>query len=335
MLSVLESEIASRGYSTAVAACAGSKASGAVIETGQPSGGLDRFWERDAEHHARVLALLGQSDESRRAFDLVHDKSGSFWRRAAECRVPILSTLHLPRNFYPTDAFRDLPPNLYFNCVSQHQHSSFADVSNIISVVRNGIEIANFPFVERKSDYLLWMGRICEEKGPHLAIEIAQRTGFPLVLAGQVYPFSYHEQFYLEKIRPHLRPKYPPVCFVETPTLDTKLLLLSQARAVLVPSLVEETSSLVSIEAMACGTPVIAFRRGAIPEVVRDQQTGLLVDSMDEMEDAVWKIEHITPRECRAHVEMHYSAARMADEYEQLYHRVLRMEAERQIGCAA
>src|SRR5581483_1039470 len=146
-----------------------------------------------------------------------------------------------------------------------------------------------FRFMPNKDRYLLWMGRICEEKAPHLAIEVAQRTGLPLVMAGQVYPFSYHQDYYNEKVRPHLGNRKPPISFFETPTLDKKQRLLAYARALLVPSLVDETSSLVAMEAMACGTPVIGFGRGAIPEVVIDRVTGFVVDSVDEIVDAVWK----------------------------------------------
>jgi glycosyltransferase involved in cell wall biosynthesis len=121
----------------------------------------------------------------------------------------------------------------------------------------------------------------------------------------------------------------PPICFLETPTLETKLRLLRNARALLVPSLVDETSSLVSMEAMACGTPVIGFNRGAIPEVVVNDLTGFLVSDVESMAEAVWRVGDINPHACRVHVEMSYSASRMADEYEQLYERLLAMHSQR------
>jgi glycosyltransferase involved in cell wall biosynthesis len=235
----------------------------------------------------------------------------------------VLATLHLPRNFYPKDAFENVPHNLFFNCVSEAQRQSFADVSNLMGVVRNGVSVSRFPFVTEKEGYLLWMGRVCEEKGPHVAIEVARRTGIPLVLAGQVYPFSYHEQYYRREIRPYLGLGDPRVCFIETPDFRIKRKLLSEARAVLIPSLVDETSSLVAMEAMACGTPVVGFRRGAIPEVVVDAETGFVVNDPGEMAEAVWWAAEINPHACRAHVEANYSAARMASEYEALYARVL------------
>lgn len=325
MLSVLEREMAERGHLTTVAACKGSRAAGVVFATGRETTEADRFEARDAEHQARVLELLQRTSGTRPAFDIVHDKSGSFWRRAQECNVPVLATLHLPRHFYPADAFANLPENLFFNCVSASQMRSFDGIGGIAGMIPNGIALERFPFTREKDEYLLWLGRVCEEKGPHLAIEIAKRTKLPLVLAGQVYPFSYHQRFYNEKIRPCLGAGAPRVCFVETPTFDGKVQLLKNARALLVPSMVDETSSLVAMEAMACGTPVIGLRRGAIPEVVIDGVTGFVCRDVDEMAEAVGKSSELNPEVCRKHVELNHSAARMAAGYERLYEDLLRV----------
>ena len=124
------------------------------------------------------------------------------------------------------------------------------------------------------------------------------------------------------------------MCFIETPDFRMKRKLLSEARAVLIPSLVDETSSLVAMEAMACGTPVIGFRRGAIPEVVFDSETGFVVDDPEEMAEMVWRIGEINPYACRAHVEINHSAERMADEYEALYELVMKMGTGRLSSAA-
>ena len=124
------------------------------------------------------------------------------------------------------------------------------------------------------------------------------------------------------EIRPHLQSGM--VSYICRPSLTRKVELLQHATAVLLPSLVDETSSLVAMEAMACGTPVVAFRRGAIPEVVRDGVTGFVVDTVDEMERAVSRAGDIGPIACRAHVEANFTAARMAGDYEQMYYTVVR-----------
>ena len=111
--------------------------------------------------------------------------------------------------------------------------------------------------------------------------------------------------------------------FVDTPLASQKLDLLRHARALLLTSTVEETSSLVAMEAMACGTPVVAFRRGAFPEIVADGETGFVVDTLDEMIAALDEVDGISPDACRARVEAQFSATRMAQEYAELYRRVL------------
>jgi glycosyltransferase involved in cell wall biosynthesis len=323
MLATLEREMAGRGYRTAVAACAGSAVAGEVIETGEASGELDRFEAREVEHNLRTIEEISSRSTAGEAFNLVHDKSGSFWHTASAITTPVLATLHLPRSFYRPELFTDIPPNVYFNCVSDIQAQDFAGLPRMMGVVRNGISLERFPFTPEKCDYLLWMGRICREKGTHTAIEVAARAGMRLVLAGQIYPFSYHRKYYKEQVRPHLRSAGRKLRFVDTPLFEQKIDLLRNARAVLVPSQADETSSLISMEAMACGTPVIAFRRGAIPEVVVDGETGFLVDTPEQMADAVAEVGSIDPSACRERVENLYSAERMAGDYEKLYQRVI------------
>ncbi len=335
MLLTVEREMAAAGHRTTVAAAHGSEIHGRLLPTGPAANGPDQYDQREREHSAAILNYLRQHPDE---FDLIHDKSGSFFRHAADCPVPVLATLHLPRTFYPKKFFCDLVPQVrvpvldanlgtpYFNCVSQSQARSFADLPNFLGVIPNGIAVEDFPFTSSKHNYLLWLGRICEEKGPHLAIQAAQAAQMPLVLAGQVYPFRYHQDFYARKVRPHLDGK---VRFVDTPTLEQKLELLSHARAVLLTSTAEETSSLVAMEAMASGTPVVAFRRGAFPEVVADGQTGFIVESLEEMTQALGKVDRVSPEACRARVERHFSASRMAQDYLELYRRVL-MSAKEQ-----
>ena len=315
MLWTLEREMNARGHQTTVAACEGSIVAGRLFDTGYAPDTSDRFEQREAEHTMRIIEHLRW-----RKFDLIHDESGHFWRHASRVRVPVIATLHLPRTFYPAEIGRSLAHNLVFNCVSQAQAKSFSDVLPGVDIVQNGIAYREFPYAPKKRDYLLWMGRICPEKGTHVAIEVARRANMALVIAGQVYPFRWHEEYYEREVRPHLDGR---VWFAETPTLERKLEMLSKARAVLLTSSVDETSSLVAMEAMACGTPVVAFRRGAFPEVVVDGETGFVVDSEDEMVEAIGRVGEINPLECRVRVEREFSAERMADEYEALYERVI------------
>jgi len=320
MLLTVECEMAAAGHRTVVAAADGSRVCAELLNTGPPAKAPDQYESRERKHNARILEHLRRHP---REFDLIHDKSGSFFRVADECPVPVLATLHLPRGFYHEDLFREIASNLYFNCVSESQAGTFADVKPMLGVVQNGIAVEQFPFTREKDGYALWLGRICEEKAPHLAIAAAQQAGVPLVIAGQVYPFTYHQNYFDRELRPHLN-GVARVRFIDTPLSFQKRELLRHARAVLLTSTVDETSSLVAMEAMACGTPVVAFRRGAFPEIVADGETGFIVDSIEQMAPAVGAVERISPQACRARVERQFSAWRMAQGYRERYQGVLK-----------
>lgn len=324
MLWTVEGEMSTRGHNTTVAACSGSRIAGELMATGEPSGESDRFEQRNAEHCAKVVEYVLQREAAGEAFDVIHDKSGSFWRCASAVKTPLLATLHLPRQMYPTELFESVAPNVSFNCVSESQANSFRDLPRLVGVVRNGIAVERFPFQRKKSDYVLWIGRICAEKGPQIAIDVAKRAGVRLVMAGAVYPFSYHQQFFAREIAPRLA----GITYIEWPSFEQKLELLQNARAVLLTSTVDETSSLVAMEAMACGTAVVAFRRGAFPEVIADGLTGFVVDDEAAMVKAIGRVGAIRPEACRERVEQEFSAARMAGDYERLY-QSLTAEAQR------
>jgi glycosyltransferase involved in cell wall biosynthesis len=317
VLLTVASEMAAAGHRTTIAAANGSRVAGELLATGEPASAPDQYERREREHNERIVDYLRRHPGE---FDLIHDQSGSFFRVAGGSPVPVLATLHLPRSFYRQELFEAKAPNLFFNCVSEAQAFLFRELPKLLGIVENGIALDRFPLARDKGDYVLWLGRICEEKGPHLAIAAAQSAKVSLVIAGQIYPFSYHQQYFENEIRPRLSGK---VRFVDTPLAAQKLKLLRNARALLLTSTAEETSSLVAMEAMACGTPVVAFRRGAFPEVVGEGETGFVVETIEEMAAALEGVRGISPEACRARVEQCFSASRMAKEYEELYRRVL------------
>ena len=319
MLWLLEREMARRGHRTTVACCAGSRVSGALALTSAGAIESDGFERCNAAHIAAICELIRTREKTGGPFDLVHDESGSFWMHAGEVSTPVLATLHLPRSFYPAHAWRNVAPNVSLNCVSCAQAATFEGIANITQVIPNGIDLEQYRLRKNKADYVLWLGRICEEKGAHLALDVAQQANAKLILAGKLYPFSYHRLYCEREIAPRMQRANGRAIFVESPSLRKKVCLLQKARALLVPSLADETSSLVAIEAMACGTPVIALRRGALPEVVADGVTGFVVDSPEEMRDAISRVKEIDPRDCRERVEEYFNGLRMCDEYEQLY----------------
>lgn len=323
VLGTVEREAVRNGWQTTTAACNGSVASGQLYSTLPPQRGrLETARHVEAQHCKRVAQLISVRSAIGTPFDLVHDHSGSFFCHASSVDVPVLATLHLPRSFYPRNFFNRVPGNLFFNCVSKAQARTFADVPNMIGIVPNGVALDRFPLQTAKKDYLLWMGRICEEKGTHTALDVAKSSGLPLVIVGQVYPFAYHQNYFEREIRPRLDRMGDQVRYIEAPAFAEKLALLQNARALLVTSSAEETSCLVAMEAAACGTPVIALRRGAFSEVVAHGVTGYLVDDFGQIVAALPAVRHIKPRTCREYAQHNFSAGRMFAGYEVLYERL-------------
>jgi glycosyltransferase involved in cell wall biosynthesis len=164
------------------------------------------------------------------------------------------------------------------------------------------------------------LGRICPEKGQHLALHAAHRADIPLLLAGEVFPYADHQAYFEDCVRPLLdrhRRYLGPVGF------NRKRRLLSAARCLLVPSLCPETSSLVAMEAMACGTPVIAFPSGALPETVEHGRTGYIVDNADDMAAALQEVVAIDRQHCRRTAAARFSLHRMTNAYLALYERLV------------
>ncbi len=329
VLWTLERELACRGVRTAVAASAGSRVVGELFSTGDPCTEQDDYERRNQEHQEKILDFVLQRARAGRAFDLVHDMSGSFWPCAGEVDVPVLATLHLPRSFYPSQSFQGVAANVSFNCVSQAQARSFSDLDGMIDVVPNGIALDRFApelHINGNGNFsrrsLLWLGRICEEKAPHLALEIARRACLPITLAGQVYPFAYHQKYFEREIVPRLQ-QMPDASFISSPSFEQKRTLLREALALLITSQADETSSLVAMEAAASGTPVIAFRRGALAEVVEDGVTGFLADDLNAAIAACRSVSGIDRTACVQHAYENFSSTTMAGGYLQLYKDVI------------
>jgi hypothetical protein len=160
------------------------------------------------------------------------------------------------------------------------------------------------------------LGRICPEKGFHLSIDAGRASGVPLVLAGEVFPYEEHRRYFITEILPR-SPK-----FIGRVGPGRKRRLIAGASAVLIPSLAPETSSLVAMEAAACGTPVIAFPSGALPELVQNGQTGFIVSNTSEMSDALRRVGDIDPHRCRAHAESEFDVRRTAAAYISVYSRI-------------
>jgi CelD/BcsL family acetyltransferase involved in cellulose biosynthesis len=323
VLSSIDARLVRDGHDSIVLAMARSRAAGHVV-TIPPHTGWTGWIDGAARAHARAAygrELARICDERR--VDVVHFHGLDFAEYLPEIDVPLVATLHLPRAFYASSALAIA--RVLRICVSRAQQRTFgaeegAEEIEIAGVVENGVPIERYQPAD-KAGFVLALGRICPEKGFELALRAAREAGLPLVLAGAVFPYEDHHRYAAAQIAPLLdadRRWVGPVGGAR------KRQLLARARCLVVPSLVDETSSLVAMEALASGTPVVALRRGALPEIVEHGRTGWLVDDAHELPGALARAEQLSSSECRAVAQARFSAARMTSGYLERYRQLAR-----------
>ena len=308
----LDRALTAAGHRSLVLACDGSEVSGTLIATPRPPATLDDQAKSLAQlRHARMLARVLQLE----SVDLVHMHGIDFHRYLPPPGVPVLVTLHLPLAWYPGEALGPGRPGTWLHCVSAAQHETRPTSARFLPPIENGVAITR-DIARAKDDYAVYLGRICPEKGVHLAIDAAKRAKLPLMIAGNVFPYESHLRYFAEEIEPRLDSDRR---FIGSVGPDTKRELLSRARCLLVPSLVEETSSLVAREALAAGTPVIAFPRRALIDLIEQNRTGFIVDSVDAMADAIRASLDLDPQACRETARRRFPLSRMIASYFALY----------------
>lgn len=262
---------------------------------------------------ARELTHVSRSIREVADCDIVHNHCVTAGPPlAAFCPRPFLTTLH----YLPTavHAFPEVP----YVSISQRQRDLIPD-ANVVATIYNGVDPRDFPLSFDREDYLLFLGRFHPVKGPDLAIEVAERLDLPLIIAAPGPPDD-QEAWFNATIKPRLGGKIEWIGPVEG---EQRARLYGRARATLIPIRWEEPFGLVIAESMACGTPPIAMRRGAAPEIIADGKTGFLCESLDDMAEAVERCASIDPRECRRRVEECFSVDRMVDGYLDLFEEVL------------
>jgi len=265
---------------------------------------------------SHIVSVYEHGDE----FDILHDHTGPVGVSVgALSDCPTIHTLHGPFTKQTLMLYSRVARQHWFVAISESQRSMAPENLRWAGVVYNGIPMDRYPFREDKDDFLFFLGRADEEKAPHLAIEAARRAGRRLVMCVTIK--NERERRYWEaNVEPILGDDVE--LHGECPN-DQKADLLARARALLFPIQWEEPFGLVMIEAMACGTPVIAWRNGSVPEVVADGETGFIVSSVDEMAAAVDRVGELDPHTLRARVEQRFSAKAMVAGYERAYERAL------------
>jgi glycosyltransferase involved in cell wall biosynthesis len=234
--------------------------------------------------------------------------------------VPTLHTMHgrldLPSLVPVFRRFHDVP----LVSISDAQRRPLVRLPLAwMGTVHHGLPLDRFPYSPRGGRYLAFLGRISREKRPDFAIEVAKRVGLPLKIAAKVDPTD--RAYFEAEIQPRL--DHPLVEFVGEIGDDAKAAFLGEALALLFPIDWPEPFGLVMIEALACGTPVIARPAGSVPEVVMTGRTGFVADTLDELVEAVKRVDTLDRAACRRHVEEHFTVERMADRYEAIYRRLV------------
>src|SRR5581483_9529299 len=221
-------------------------------------------------------------------------------------------SLHLPLNWYEPRALTNVRENVSLVCVSHSQRRTAPTGVRISRVIPNGVDLERFHLARRKGGYVLYMGRICPEKGLHLAIDAAERVSATLLIAGTVFDYPEHREYFEAMIRPRVGPN---ALFIGAVGGRRKAHLLAGAKCLLIPSQARETSSLIAMEAIASGTPVIAWRSGALTEIIDDGRTGFLVSSVEGMARCIEHVSHLTSADCRQEAEQNFSAEQTLGHY--------------------
>lgn len=265
----------------------------------------------------RELERLAKTE----GLDVVHDHTLAGPLNApglAALGLPTVVTVHGPVDDDLHRYYRALGRDVHLVAISDRQRALAPDL-NWTATVHNALRVQDWPFRSHKEDYALFLGRFHPDKAPHLALEAAHAAGVPLVLAGKCAE-PIEQEYFEREVRPRLTDR-DHVFGVADATEKRKL--LANARCLLFPIQWEEPFGMVMIEAMACGTPVVALRSGAVPEVVVDGVTGLVRDHPDELVEALHEVRGLDPAACRAHVAEHFDVDGLGAGYEAAYHKAL------------
>jgi len=267
-------------------------------------------------------SLWAYMDIEREGYDVVHDNT---WKEGLACArfisTPVVHTIHGNFNWENRKFYGMFvgDGHVGFVTVSRFLMESFPGL-NYLGVVYNAVDVSRYPFREEKEDYYVYVGRFNEEKAPHIACKVASELGVKLYLAGKVRE-EREKEYFNAHVKPYLNDN---IKYLGEVSEEEKLRLLSHAKAYLFPIQWDEPFGITMIEALACGTPVVTFRRGSAPEVVEHCRTGFVVDTVEEFAAVLSEVEAINPRKCRERVEETFSVERMVDGYEKAYREMAR-----------
>jgi len=336
VVSNLTETLVLRGHDVSLFAAPGTKTSARLIETVphpfslwpeeelrrpnqfDPGSGLlvgpPNFRALEQQHIAICMEAAHDGD-----FDIVHSHlhiHALIFSRLIPC--PMVTTLHGSAWVKVDHAILNRYKEQPFVSISNAERSFKPDL-NYIATVYNGINIDQYEYCETKEDYLFFSGRFAPEKGIAEAVQIALKSGMPLKMAGMIEEI--HRDYFETTVRPYI--DHRNVEYLGLLSQKDLVPLYQRARGVLCPIHWAEPFGLVGVEALACGTPLLAARKGALPEIIREGETGFLFDNVDEAVQRIQRLDEIDPIACREDVEQRFSSAVMTDAYLMSYKSVL------------
>jgi glycosyltransferase involved in cell wall biosynthesis len=316
----LTDELVKRGHEVTLFASGDSKTSAKLVSCTKRA--LRAADEPARRWAAYDIATLLKLKEMSWQFDVIHNHMG--WQALpllAELGVPVVTTNHNPIKPYCTPIYLHYASMPYVAISQAYKRLNHPDKLNYVATVYNGIDLDRFRRGNGKTkrDYLLFIGRLCEDKGTEPAIEIAEKLHLPIILAGKVDTAD--QDYFEKKVRPHLSAS--AVRFVGEVNHREKVALYHHAIATVYPVAFEEPFGLVMAESLASGTPVLAFDRGSVREVLSDGDTAIIGKSVEELIDRFPQVRNIRADQCRKRVEQLFSKERMVDAYEEVYRQVI------------
>ncbi len=315
VVSLLTEELVHMGLDVTLFATGDSQTSGKLVAV------CPRPYSEDHSVDPKVAECLHISEifECSTNYDLIHNHFDFLpLTYSGLVETPVLTTIHGFSSPSIIPVYRKYNARGHYVAISESDKSPDLDY---IATIHHGIDIAQFPFSRAKGQYLLFFGRIHPEKGVREAIHVAQRLGIKLVIAGIIQD----QDYFATQVEPHI--DGTTVEYLGSVGPDHRAGVLGHALALLHLISFEEPFGLSLIESMACGTPVIAFDRGSMPEIIRDGETGYIVEDIEGAINAVTAVRKIDRSVCRADVEKRFTSTRMARDYVRVYQKILNGEA--------
>lgn len=292
-----------------------------LYTTGDSTCPVPRQWCLEKSEGMRMGSVVPElrhiihAYEAVKGFDIVHDHTvmgPTYSERFPSLNV--VTTNHGPFNAELTDIYRSITPRVPIIAISHDQAAQVPDLP-IAKIIHHGIDIQTIPVGRGDGGYFLFLGRMVADKGPQRAIQVAKKAGVPLLLAAKMREPAEHVYFQ-NVVEPMLTSS---IRYVGEVGGEEKLDLINGAIGLLNPILWHEPFGLVMIEALACGTPVLAFKEGAAPEIVDHGVTGFLCDDIEDMANAVALTDTIDRTACRLAAEQRFSTERMVKEHLELF----------------